>query len=212
MFLPAYPSDYHPRIVQLKITLQGIEPLVWRRILIPDDLTLGRLHDVIQVAMGWEDGHMHAFHIGDRQYGIPDDEFAGPDFKIYQERNVKVSGVIDRKFTRFMYEYDFGDGWRHELLVEGFHEFDRQLTYPRYVDGARRCPPEDVGGIGGYADFLEAIMDPLHPEHDEMRDWFGGEFNPDALDAKAIEIGLMTIAYRRRPGKKGQSKQDEVQV
>ncbi len=191
---------YHPRIVQMKISLLGIEPLIWRRIQVPDDMSLGRLHDIIQVAMGWRDGHLHAFHIGDRHYGIPDREFSDPNFKIYQEKNVKISSILEKGFRSFKYEYDFGDGWEHEVLVEEFPEFDPQLTYPRYIDGARRCPPEDVGGIGGYFDFLEAVMNPRHPEHKEMRAWYGGVFKPDELNIESIEIGLMIIADRRRPG------------
>ena len=156
----------------------------------PDDMSLGRLHDIIQVAMGWQDGHLHAFHIGGKQYGFPDSS----------DPNFKISSVIAKGFKSFKYEYDFGDGWEHEVLVEELPEFDPQLTYPRYVDGARRCPPEDVGGIGGYFDFLEAVLDPHHPEHEEMRDWYGGDFKPDELDVESIELGLAIIADRRRPG------------
>lgn len=168
----------------------------------PDDLTLLRFHDVIQIAMGWFDSHLHEFNVGDRVYGTPDPDFLDPNHKIYQERNIKLSAILKKDIKSFTYTYDFGDHWEHEIIFEKTLAKDPSLTYPLFVTGKRRCPPEDVGGPMGYFDFLEAITNPAHPEHKENLQWVGGGFDPEELDHRSIEMGLEGIARRRRSGKR----------
>jgi Plasmid pRiA4b ORF-3-like protein len=174
-------------IYQLKVTLRGVKPPIWRRLQVPGDIRLGRLHDVLQVAMGWDNDHMHAFTIHGVSYGRPDRELG-----FVSEDRVRLNELISAEKTRFRYEYDFGDSWDHELLVEIILPPEPGAAYPRCIAGKRRCPPEDCGGIWGYAEFLEAIRDPDHPEHESMREWAGDEFDPEAFDLEEIN--------RRLPG------------
>jgi len=149
-------------LYQFKITLLGIDPPIWRRIQIKD-CTLDELHEHIQTAMGWENAHLHDFEIKGKRYGDPeliDDGFA--DFECEDSTRTRISDIVPKSgkpFT-FKYEYDFGDSWEHEILFEGFPPVDSKAKYPLCLEGARDCPPEDVGGVWEYSDFLEALADP----------------------------------------------------
>jgi len=148
---PAAPTS----IFQLKVTLEEISPPIWRRILVPSNLTLDKLHAVLQKAIGWTNSHLHQFTMHERRIGDPRvDEEAGPQLE--DERKVRLGHLLDEG-KRCIYEYDFGDGWTHELLVEKVLVPDERIQYPSCIAGARACPPEDVGGVGGYEDFLEAL-------------------------------------------------------
>ncbi|MEU9507713.1 plasmid pRiA4b ORF-3 family protein [Micromonospora sp. NPDC048170] len=167
------------QIFQLKISLAGVRPPVWRRVLVPGGYTLDRLHRVVQHGMGWRDCHLHSFEIEGRQYGEgdPDGELAlrdGLDFRL---------DAVVGKGSRLHYTYDFGDWWEHDLVVEDVFAADPDERYPSCLDGERACPPEGVGGPAGYLALLAALADPGHPEHAEMRDWVGARFDPDAFDA-----------------------------
>lgn len=175
-------------IFQLKITLRAIAPPIWRRVQVPADIALPRLHRVFQVVMGWTDSHLHEFTIAGRRYGQPDPEFE--DHDVLPERNVRLGDVVLRPNTRFSYLYDFGDSWEHEVRVEKILPPESGVHYPRCVDGARACPPEDCGGFPGYEEFLAAIRDPKHPEHAEMLEWAGGRFDPEALDLDTVNRRL----------------------
>ena len=171
-------------LFQFKITLLDIKPAIWRRIQV-QDCTLGDLHEYIQAAMGWENCHLHQFEIGRERFGpySPD----APDFgeEVADENQVLLSELVPtagKKF-RFIYEYDFGDGWRHEVLFEGNPPVEKKKEYPVCLDGKRACPPEDVGGPWGYAEFLEALADPNDERHEEFLEW-GGRFDANAFDAK----------------------------
>ncbi len=174
-------------LFQLKITLHESKPPIWRRIQVPD-CTLGDLHELIQAAMGWENYHMHQFIIGDERYGIPD-----PELGLKNESMVRLSQIVPQGGTpfRFRYEYDFGDGWLHDILFEDCPPNDVGQKYPVCLKGSRACPPEDVGGVWGYVEFLEAIADPKHERHGELLEWIGGEFDPEEFDAKAATIAMM---------------------
>lgn len=172
-------------IYQFKITLLDIKPAIWRRIQVPH-CTLADLHEYIQAAFGWEDYHLHQFQIDGERYEpppAPDDFEFDPDIR--DETQVVLSGLIPRsgRKPRWVYEYDFGDGWRHEVQFEGFVPHDPKAKYPVCVEGEQACPPEDCGGPWGYADYVAAITDPNHEEHDEMLAW-RGPFDPEAFDAK----------------------------
>jgi hypothetical protein len=170
-------------VYQFKVTLNGIKPPIWRRIQVRSDTTLYELHQILQVVMGWSDYHLHQFVISGVYYGTPDPEF---DFEIKNEKRVKLKQVISEVKKKFIYEYDFGDSWEHVILLEKILPLDRDATYPICLAGKRACPPEDCGGIQGYYDFLEAIQNPKHPEHDEMLEWVGGSFDPEEFDPNVL--------------------------
>jgi len=172
-------SDF---LFQFKITLLDIKPSIWRRIQVPD-CTLAELHEYIQAAFGWENYHLHQFEINGVEYGQPASH--GDDFDMDEdETQVLLSKLLPKsaKRSRWIYEYDFGDGWRHEVLFKGFPN-DPKTKYPLCLEGKRACPPEDCGGAWGYADYLAAIADPQHDQHEEMLEW-RGPFDPEAFDAK----------------------------
>ena len=176
-------------IYQLKITLKYSRPPIWRRIHVSADTRLGELHDIIQTAMGWSDDHLHQFIIGDTSYGMPDPHFPGD---IKSERNVRLDGVAAEGDT-LIYEYDFGDGWVHEIEVEKVLPAEPGKRYPLCLAGKRACPPEDCGGMPGYERLLEVLRDPKHEEHEEMREWAGEDFDPEAFDLNKINRALKGI-------------------
>jgi hypothetical protein len=165
-------------IFQLCIALDGVEPVVWRRVLVPGGFTLDRLHRVVQFAMGWRDRHLHMFDVDGAQYGVPD-----PDglLEVRDELDVRLDAVA-AKGTRIRYTYDFGDWWEHDIAVEDVLPADPDVRYPMCAGGERACPPDDIGGPGGYRDFLAAHADPTHPDHEAMRAWVGLDFDPAAFD------------------------------
>ena len=176
------------QIYQIKVTLAGITPPVWRRVLVRSDTTLGRLHDVIQAVMGWEDYHLHQFIVGGAFYGVLHPGYG--DLEMRDERDICLDRIVTGAGFRFDYEYDFGDNWEHVLVVEEVLPPEPGQVYPVCLQGKRACPPEDVGGVWGYEEFLEAIGDPDHPEHEDYLDWIGGEFDPAAFDLEAANAML----------------------
>ena len=174
-------------IYQVKITLQRIKPPIWRRIQVKD-CTLDKLHEHIQTAMGWTNSHLHQFKIGGLLYGDPQLLLEGfeDDPEVINSLETRLSSVVpgDGKQFRFEYEYDFGDGWEHEVLFEGCLRAKKGARYPLCVEGERACPPEDVGGTYGYQQYLEAMVDPDHEEHSDYLEW-QGPFDPEAFDARA---------------------------
>ena len=174
------------QVYQLKITLRDIKPPVWRRVQVKD-CTLAKLHEIIQTCMGWDGSHLHAFDIGGEQYGEP-----GPDglMEAEDERKVKLSQVVAQGYKKFSYTYDFGDNWEHTIHVEKVLDAEPGVRYPRCTAGKRACPPEDCGGAWGYGDFLEAVQNPIHERHEELLEWFGGEFDPEEFDIKAVNEEL----------------------
>lgn len=183
-------------IYQFKITLQESRPPIWRRIQV-QDCTLDKLHEHIQTAMGWTNSHLHRFKVGDQQYADPElmqENFE--EFGYQDSTTTKISDILPRtgKRFRFQYEYDFGDSWEHEVLFEGIVRAESKVKYPHCLEGARACPPDDCGGIWGYGDFVEAIQNPDHERHEELMEWVGGGFDPEAFDpekaTKAMRKGL----------------------
>jgi len=175
------------QIYQIKITLKHSKPPIWRRLEVADSITLAHLHMIIQIAMGWDDSHLHQFSIGEIYYGVPDPS----DFEeVQDERRVKLNHLLTEPKQKLTYEYDFGDSWEHDVLLEKLLPPEAGVDYPRCTAGKRACPPDDVGGIWGYESFLEAIRDPKHPEHEEMLEWAGGAFDPEAFDIAAVNAIL----------------------
>lgn len=174
------------RLLQFKITLKESQPPVWRHIQVKD-CTLDKLHEHIQTAMGWTNSHLHHFRVGKHLYGDPDlmqENFDDMDYR--DSTTTMVSDILPKsgKRFRFQYEYDFGDSWHHEVLFEGEIPPEAGKQYPLCVEGERACPPEDVGGVWGYQEFVEAMADPGHERHDELREWVGGKFDTEAFNAK----------------------------
>ncbi|MEI7881428.1 MAG: plasmid pRiA4b ORF-3 family protein [bacterium] len=173
-------------ILQLKISLKHVKPLIWRRILVADNDTLGDLHDVIQTVMGWYGGHLHAFRMPSRGFGPPAMTF---DNEEGNEQTTFLSEVLFQKGRKLIYEYDFGDGWEHDILLEKLIPFDPAAPLPFCLAGARACPPEDCGGFPGYYGILEALKDPKTPENAVQLEWVG-EFDPEAFDLDAVSKRL----------------------
>jgi len=180
-------SEAPPAVLyQFTITLLDVEPTIWRRIQV-EDCTLDKLHEHIQTSMGWLNCHLHLFEVKGRRYGPPDqmdDGFDGPKTK--DSTTTLISQVVPKGGKRFSFKYcyDFGDGWEHEVVFEGNPPADPKKKYPLCVEGERACPPEDCGGPFGYLDFLAAITDPDHEEHESVVEWIGGEFDPEQFSAK----------------------------
>ena len=191
-------SNGHGSAMQLKLSLRGVsKPPVWRRLLVPADMRLDRLHDVIQTSMGWTDTHLHVFSTAAGDYGVPD-----PELAFRNERNARLGQFLTQQGDRIQYAYDFGDGWEHDIVLEKRLDPYPEAQLPTCLAGKGACPPEDCGGAWGYADVKEIVADPRREDHDEMLDWLGlesaEEFEPAACDLVEINEALdMTVTARR---------------
>jgi hypothetical protein len=174
------PTASHREVVQLKVTLAEIEPPIWRRLLVPVDYTLTRLHRVIQVAFGWQDYHLHSFRIHGEDYAPPDQENEPGT----RSEKVALGKLGLRLKTKIKYEYDFGDSWEHLILVEGHLLLEEPARVPVCLAGQRACPPEDCGGVGGYEEMLKALRNPRDPRCREFKRWLG----MDVWDAEAFDL------------------------
>ncbi|MFY9585780.1 MAG: plasmid pRiA4b ORF-3 family protein [Candidatus Acidiferrales bacterium] len=179
-------------VYQIKVTLRGSRPAIWRRIQVRSDITLAKLHRILQRVMGWTDTHLREFVIGGQYYGIPGQD-EGERRKTKDERNYTLGEVVAAASASFTYNYDFGDNWEHVLVVEAKLSPKGGVRYPVCLAGARACPPEDVGGLPGYEEFLEAMRDPTHPEHREFSEWIGGDFDPKAFDVDEVNQKLRSM-------------------
>lgn len=168
-----------PLIYELTVTLDDARPSVWRRVQAPSTLRLNKLHELIQVAMGWKGAHLHSFNIKERSYG-PD-----PESSDARDKSVRLGEVLNAG-DEFTYVYDFGDNWKHSVKVERVFDAIDYVTYPLCVGGENACPPEDCGGPGGYEELLEKIQDPKHEEFEDAMRWLGGFFAPKSFDANRI--------------------------
>ena len=179
------------QVYQLKVTLRHLKPPIWRRVQVKD-CSLAKLHDIIQVCMGWDDDHLHEFDIGGERYGDPEQwqDDIGGELEVGNEGKVKLSQLVGQGVKKFTYVYDMGDNWDHTVQIEKVLDAEPGVRYPRCIDGKRACPPEDCGGPWGYGDFLEAVRNPEHEQHEEMLEWVGGEFDPEAFDIEAVNEEL----------------------
>jgi len=176
------------RLYLLKIRLLDIEPEIWRRFVVPASITLDRLHDVIQIVMGWTDSHLHEISIGKKRYtDYPESKEDGLESGKY-----RLVDLIKQKGRIFGYMYDFGDSWEHEVVLE-----DSRYVNPdsdsdiAVLDGARACPPEDVGGVPGYFEFCKVLNDPDHEEHEHLMEWSGGDYDSEDFDVDEVDWELM---------------------
>ena len=179
-------------IVSLKVTLRGTKPPIWRRLLMPDTMTLDDLHQAIQAAMGWDDCHLHAFDIDGRQYG---DRQTVDD--VADENRLTLKGLLKSGVARFAYTYDFGDNWEHTVAIEKTRPAIDGEAYPLCVAGKRACPPEDCGGPWGYQHLLEVLADPDHPDYADQKEWVDEDFTPDHFDTVAANAVLAARFERR---------------
>lgn len=173
---------------QVKISLDGIKPPIWRRVLVEDDISLDEFHEIILSTMGWDGYHLYDFRIGNLSYQVPhEDDFGMGDADSEQ---TLLSDIVYKEKQQFKYTYDFGDNWQHTIIIEKILPFDNNQDHPVCIKGKRNCPPEDCGGIWGYQEFLKAINDKNHPEHKEQLEWAGGEFDPEEFDLDEINSFL----------------------
>lgn len=213
-------------IYQLRITLRDSKPPIWRRVAVPSDITLGQLHEVIQIAMGWTNSHLHQFMLQDKSLinrdpkviarlsdeGRYDDIFAATrgirvfvakvtpfgdptEMEGEDEDTVTLAEVCPKVKSKLIYEYDFGDGWEHTIEVQKIEEPKPGVESPVCLAGKLACPPEDCGGIYGYYHMLDAVADPDHEEHDDLVEWLGDDFDPDAFDID--EVNDMLAEWRK---------------
>ncbi|MGV8962293.1 MAG: plasmid pRiA4b ORF-3 family protein [Candidatus Saccharimonadaceae bacterium] len=172
---------------QIKITLKGSKPSIWRRLLIPSDLLLSDFHKIIQSTMGWTNSHLHQFK-HNRAYYAPKndvDDFGFDDYQINYSK-IKVGTLLKNEKDKMVYEYDFGDGWEHNIVLEKIENISRDKKEVTCLTGKNNCPPEDCGGIDGYYNLLEIIQNPNHELYEEYTEWLGREFDPTHFDLEEI--------------------------
>ena len=184
-----------PSVYQLKITLLGIDPPIWRGIHVPSTMSLSSLHDVLQAVMGWTNSHLHQFEKGGKYWGVPDDDGLEDDIEVTNECPVPVEEVLKAEGDSMVYVYDFGDDWRHEVVLEKIVASDTP-TKPVCLAGERRCPPEDVGGPHGYQEFLEVIFQTGHEEFEHYREWAGNPVHAEEFDVATVN---KTLSRMRSP-------------
>jgi hypothetical protein len=187
-------------IYQLKVILPGTKPPIWRRLQVPGNANLGWLHAVLQVAMGWTNSHLHHFLTSDACYAdlLHSEDMGFGEERDRDEMKATLMQVAPDEGAQFGYEYDFGDSWEHEITVEKILPSDSAAaTTALCLDGARACPPDDCGGIWGYANLLKILKNRKHPEHKDMKEWIGGSFDAEAFDSAKINLWLRKLKWPR---------------
>ncbi len=196
--MPRKAAPQGSNVLRFKVTLKGSEPKIWRQFDISDASLVGDLHYTIQIVMGWEHYHLHDFEIGKRHIGVPwpDDELGGP--VIIDEDTITIAELKLKEKRKFLYRYDYGDNWEHEVLLEMILCPERGTKYPVCIAGERACPIEDSGGLGGYYKKLKTLADPEDEEHDFIRGWIGDGFDPEAFDLDDVNEELGNIHHWRK--------------
>jgi Plasmid pRiA4b ORF-3-like protein len=180
------------KVLQLRIALEEVRPVIWRRLLVPGSVRLNRLHEMLNTAMGWTDSHLHQFRVDGALYGMQFDDY--PDDEL-DEAAFTVIGAVGM-VRRFFYDYDFGDDWNHEVVVEDVSSWPWGLKHAVCLGGERACPPEDVGGVPGFEEFLEVLADPDHEDRERMVVWSGGDYDPERFSLVGTNIALQRLRVR----------------
>jgi hypothetical protein len=176
-------------VLRLRIQLEGVTPLIWRVVLVPGSVSVGKLSSMLCAAMGWTDSHLHAIRVAERYYTTVSEDSEEDEI---DEDEATVLAALGEK-RRFSYDYDFGDGWEHQVVVEELTWSPSRLRFAVCLEGQNACPPEDVGGPSGYESFLEAITNPDHEERDSYLKWVGGSFDPSAFDLGAANARCQAL-------------------
>lgn len=178
-------------IFQIQIVLRGSKPKIWRRVLIPSDMSLADFHEVIQTSMGWENSHLHYFEKNNTFYTlkIEGDDFLDENNKI-DYRDLTVADLLTKKHDRITYEYDYGDRWEHDIFLEDITAVNPQIKYPVCIEGKMSCPPEDCGGINGYHDILFILKNPQHKYYENYKDWLDERFDPEYFNIDEVNRRL----------------------
>jgi hypothetical protein len=186
-------------IARLKITLDDVKPIVQRRVEVPLTMRLDRLHLVLQAALGWTNSHLYEIRAGDVGWGMVDPDWGDGPLDAAKARLLDL--IEDTGAKTFKYLYDFGDGWEHTVRIERVIDAVPGLPYPILIDGTGACPPEDVGGPWGYSDFIDALADPNHERHAELKEWIGDTFDPLAfnIDERAKAVDALARKWSRKP-------------
>jgi hypothetical protein len=185
-------------IAILRIELEDIKPLIWRRVGVRTSMTLKAVHDVIQTIMGWLDCHLWEFAANGRRYSmlVPND--ADWNKRIKNVAKTKLSALLTSGVREISYVYDMGDNWQHRIIVEKLKAAEPAAQYPQFLGGERRCPPEDCGGLPGYYEFLHNIASKQNKKRNAALEWYGGPYDPDHIDEQQIVTALSRLAKTRR--------------
>ena len=181
-------DPFGPTVHTLKVTLRDVSPDVWRRVVVRSETTLPKLARTLEAAMGWESYHLHLFDAGGIQFGEPDEDFDSDH--VIDARKVTVKHVLPEVGSALRFDYDFGDGWEHDVVVEAIEAPQEGKRYPVCLDGERGCPPEDCGGPSGYGELLAVLADANHPEHEHIAAWAPKGFDPAVFDVVAANRTL----------------------
>jgi len=181
-------------IYQIKIALKGSKPRIWRRVLVPSDLLLPDFHTIIQITMGWTNSHLHQFIKNKTFYSqrMPDDGF-WDEMNNVDYSKVEISDLLKKEKDRMIYQYDFGDNWEHEIILEKIEDNVAGKNIPTCLTGKHNCPPEDCGGLWGYYDMLEVLQNPEHEEYDDYLEWLGEDFDPKYFDKEEVNAYLLLL-------------------
>jgi hypothetical protein len=185
---------------QIQIALKGSKPKIWRRVLIPSDMLLSDFHYVIQVVMGWTNSHLHEFIHHGISYTEPHDEMLD-DLDAVDYTEIRTSDLLEKEKDTFIYEYDFGDSWEHQIVLEKVLPATGDTQLPVCLEGKMNCPPEDCGGVWGYAELVEILKQPEHEEYESYIEWLDGEFDPEYFDKDAVNQALRGMRRFAEPEK-----------
>ena len=186
-------------IIEIKVTLEDVEPQVSRILQVPADIRLDRLHLTLQAAMGWTNSHLYLFEAGQTTWGLPDPDFGSEDLPANKHTLWDVIEDTGRKTIHYI--YDFGDNWEHKIKIGKFSDPMPGELYPKLLEATGKCPPEDVGGSSGYEEFLAAMADPEHLDHEHLKDWYGDNFEPDQPETDELKLKVLKLAKRWKPRK-----------
>jgi len=190
---PRKPAVKATASIQLMVRLSYIAPPIWRRLVVPDTCTLAKLHEIIQITMGWEERHLHSFEVNGIRYTDPELDPEN-EMGMENERRVRLSDLVRERVDIFGYEYDFGDGWLHQIAIEKVVPGDPVVKYATCLEGARACPPEDCGSFPGHANILKALKAKRKStEQKELLEWLGDSYDPELFNLIAVNQRLARL-------------------